>query len=346
VSVPVAGAPRVGGGIGRPARIGLLLALLAAFVLALRGLDPARALEALASVRGEWVAAAALCYLAILPFWAWQWHLLAPPSPSQTLSRMLRVVTTTSGVLNTTPLLVGEATGVVLLVTLTGLDRAAAVSVLAMDQLLVGVAKLVVLGTAAAIAPLPDWMTRAALGLILLVGGLAVLLLIAASRGMWRTSARTDPGRSGDGGGTEPRLARSARDRLARALDALPSALAPLRSPRRGGGAMVLALVKKATEVCAMICMQRAFGLDLPVGSAILALGMLNLSTLLPIVPGNIGVYEGAIVLAYSRYGVAAEQALGLAAVQHLCYLLALAAPGVLWAGLARWSRAADSVRR
>jgi uncharacterized membrane protein YbhN (UPF0104 family) len=120
----------------------------------------------------------------------------------------------------------------------------------------------------------------------------------------------------------------------------------PLRSLRRGGGALLLALVKKAVEVGAMVCMQRAFGLELPVGAAILALGMLNLSTLLPIVPGNIGVYEGAVVLAYSRYGVPAEQAIGLAAVQHLCYLITLAAPGVLWAGAARWSRAADANRR
>jgi uncharacterized membrane protein YbhN (UPF0104 family) len=334
VSVPLAGAPRAGGRVGRPARILLVLAFLAAFVLALRGLDPARAWNALASVHADWIIAASLCYLAILPLWAWQWHLLAPPTPAQTFTGMLRVVATTSGVLNTTPLLVGEATGVVLLVTLTGLERTAALSVLAMDQLLVGVAKLVVLATAATLAPLPDWMTQAALGLILLVAALAALLLLGASRGLWRTGAQR-----------APHVAGSMTDRLARALDALPAALAPLRSVRRGGGALALALVKKAVEVCAMICMQRAFGLDLPVGASVLALGMLNLSTLLPIVPGNIGVYEGAIVLAYSRYGVAVEQAVGLAAVQHLCYLLALAAPGVLWAGAARRSRASGSAR-
>jgi uncharacterized protein (TIRG00374 family) len=335
VSVPVAGVPRAAGRVGRPARIVLALALLAAFVVTLRGLDPSRAWDALASVHGEWVAAAALCYLAILPLWAWQWHLLAPPAPSQTFPAMLRVVTTTSGVLNTTPLLVGEATGVVLLVTLTGLERTTALSVLAMDQLLVGVAKLVVLATAATLAPLPDWMTQAALGLIVLVAALAAVLLLGASRGLWRTGAQRDS-----------RAAGSVADRLVRVLDALPAALAPLGSVRRGGGAMLLALVKKAVEVCAMVCMQRAFGLDLPVGAAILALGMLNLSTLLPIAPGNIGVYEGAVVLAYSRCGIAAEQAIGLAALQHLCYLLALAAPGVLWASAARWSRPTDADRR
>lgn len=335
MSLPVAGAPRADGGIGRPARAMLLVALLAAFVLALRGLDFTRALEALASVHAAWVGAAALCFLAILPLWAWQWHLLAPPSPSQTRSAMLRVVVTTSGVLNTTPLLVGEATGVVLLMAVTGLERTAALSVLAMDQLLVGVAKLVVLATAALIAPLPDWMARAAIGLIVLVAALAALLLLGASRGLWRAGA-----------GRESRGRGALAARVADTLDALPRALAPLRSVRRGGGALVLAIVKKAVEVAALLCMQRAFGLDLPVGAAILALGMLNLSTLLPIVPGNIGVYEGAVVLAYSRYGVTTEQAIGLAAVQHLCYLVVLAAPGVLWAGATRWSRATDARRR
>ena len=337
MSLPVADAPRVGEGIGRVARVALVLALGAAFVMALRRLDPTRAWDAISTVHGEWLAAASLCYLAILPLWAWQWHLLAPPSRSQTFYRMLRVVTTTSGVLNTTPLLVGEATGVVLLVALTGLERTAAVSVLAMDQLLVGIAKVVVLATAALLAPLPEWMTHAALGLIFLVAALATLLSIGASRGIWRFAAQRESRVA-----IESRVAGSLPDRLARALDALPAVLAPLRSPRRGGGALVLALAKKAVEVCAMLCMQRAFGLDLPVGSAVLALGMLNLSTLIPIVPGNVGVYEGAVVLAYSRYGVPVEQAVGLAALQHLCYLLALAAPGVVWAGAARWSRATD----
>jgi glycosyltransferase 2 family protein len=338
--MPVAGAPSVGTGTGRVVRVGLVLALAAAFLLALRRLDPTRAWDAISTVRGVWVAAATLCYLAILPLWAWQWHLLAPAGRSQTFHRMLRVVTTTSGVLNTTPLLVGEATGVVLLVTLTGLERTTALSVLAMDQLLVGVAKLGVLATAAVVAPLPEWVARGAIGLIVLVAALATLLLFGASRGVWRARTQAESrgaARSGRVG--------SMRDRLARSLDALPTALAPLRSPRRGGGALALALVKKAVEVCAMLCMQRAFGLDLPIGASVLALAMLNLSTLLPIVPGNIGVYEGSVVLAYSRFGVAPEQAVGLAALQHLCYLLALAAPGVLWASVARWSRAVDRDR-
>jgi uncharacterized membrane protein YbhN (UPF0104 family) len=63
---------------------------------------------------------------------------------------------------------------------------------------------------------------------------------------------------------------------------------------------------------------------------------VLNLATLLPLVPGNIGVYEAAVVLALTRFGVPAEQALGVAVVQHLCYFAALALPGLAFAARTR----------
>ena len=81
----------------------------------------------------------------------------------------------------------------------------------------------------------------------------------------------------------------------------------------------------------AIICVQRAFGLDVSAGSAVVVLAMTNLATLLPVVPGNIGVYEGAVVVAYAQYGVPLERAVAIAAVQHLCYFIALATPGYVW---------------
>jgi uncharacterized membrane protein YbhN (UPF0104 family) len=63
---------------------------------------------------------------------------------------------------------------------------------------------------------------------------------------------------------------------------------------------------------------------------------MLNLATLLPVVPGNVGVFEAAVVLALTRLGVEPELALGIAVVQHLCYFIALAVPGLVWAARRR----------
>jgi uncharacterized protein (TIRG00374 family) len=304
-------------------RGGRLLAaiLLAALVAtALVRMDLGRAVTELASVHAQWLVLAIACYASILPLWAWQWTLLSPAAPVSRAPAMLAVVTLTSAVLNTTPMLVGEATAVVLLVTRAGLDRAAALSVLAMDQLLVGVAKLSVLALAAFLVPLPTWMTRAVLGLLaslLLLGG----ALVVAS---WRHA---------DVAGMLSRLLPA---RVATAVGAFAGSLEPLRSASRGLPALGIALLKRAVEVAAIVCVQRAFGLTLPLAAAVVVLAVLNLATLLPLVPGNIGVYEAAVVLALTRFGVPAEQALGVAVVQHLCYFAALALPGLAFAARTR----------
>lgn len=303
------GAPRRGRALA-------FLALAGLAVAALQRMDIGQAIASLATVRVEWLVVGTLCYAAILPLWALQWDLLAPRAAVRRPRDMFGVVALTSAVLNTTPMLVGEAAAIVLLVARAGLDRAAALSVLAMDQLLVGVAKLVVLSAAALAAPLPGWMTRALLALCLALVALGGSLAIAA----WRHA---------DVAGW---LSRILPPRGAAAVGAFASSLEPLRSPSRGVPALVLALLKKAVEVGAILCVQRAFGLHLPIAGAVLVLAMLNLATLLPIVPGDVGVFEAAVVLSLTRMGVEAELALGIAVVQHLCYFVALAAPGLVWA--------------
>lgn len=299
----------------RSGRALALLAITGLFVVALHRMDVARALAQLASVRAGWLGLALLCYVAVLPLWAWQWHLLAPRDSTRRFGDVLGVVAITSSVLNTTPMLVGEATGVALLVARTRLDRAAALSVLAMDQLLVGIAKLAVLATAALVAPLPGWMTRAVLALLVSLALLAAALLLAS----WRHAD------------VASLLSRFVPSSVADGVGAFAAWLEPLRQPARGAPALGLALLKKVVEVAAIVCVQRAFGVTLPLGAAVVVLAVLNLATLLPVVPGNVGVFEAAVVLALVRFGVPAEQALGVAVVQHLCYFVALATPGLAW---------------
>jgi uncharacterized membrane protein YbhN (UPF0104 family) len=301
--------------VPRRGRVLAFVALAGLAAAALQRMDVGAAVAALATVRVGWLVLATLCYAAILPMWALQWHLLAPRAPARRVSDMFGVVALTSSVLNTTPLLVGEATAVVLLVTRAGLDRAAAVSVLAMDQLLVGMAKLVVLSVAALAAPLPVWMTRALLSLFGVLFALGSSLVAAA----WRHADVA--------GWVSPVLP----PRGAAAVGAFASSLEPLRSASRGIPALALALLKKAVEVAAILCVQRAFGVQLPIAAAVLVLATLNLATLLPVVPGNVGVFEAAVVLSLTRMGIAPELALGIALVQHLCYFVALAAPGLVW---------------
>ena len=306
-----------GAGRRRLASLVALAVVTALIVLAIRRLSLARVLAELGAARPLWIALAIVCFAAILPLWALQWRLLAPSRPRIAFPTMLGVVAMTSTVLNTTPLLVGEAAGVYFLVTRAMLARAAALSVLAMDQLFVGVAKLCVLSAAAAIVVLPAWMASGALALLVVVVALMAGLVTLAWRGEAVSAA----------------AARWLPSRVARLGAAVGAALAPIRSPSRSGGALALALAKKTAEALAILCMQRAFGLELPVASALVILGAVNLATLLPVVPGNVGVYEAAVVVGYSYFGVTPERALGIAVVQHACFFLALALPGYRWLG-------------
>jgi uncharacterized protein (TIRG00374 family) len=300
-----------------------VLAIVAIGAISLRGLDVGRVVFELRHVRAAWLAAALVCFAAILPLWAVQWSVLAPHTPGNTIARMLGVTSMTSSTLNTTPFFVGEAAGVVLLVTRIGVSRAAAVSIMVMDQLLVGVAKVTVLSVAALLLTLPDWMRT---GWETLALGVTVLLLLA-SVAAWQRDYLV------------ARAQRSLPPRVAHAIKNLGAALEPLRSPTRGGSALLLALAKKLAEILAILCVQRAFGVSLPIASAVLVLAALNLATLLPVVPGNLGVYEGAVILVYTRLGLSREHAVSIALVQHACYFAALAAPGYVWAATAAASR-------
>ena len=300
-----------------------VLVVVSIAILSLRRIDFGRVVLAMRDVQVGWVLAALVAFMAILPLWAVQWSILAPKVPGNTVARMLGVTSVMSSTLNTTPFFVGEAAGIVLLVTRIGVSRAAAISITLMDQLLVGLAKITVLSTAALLLTLPDWMRS---GWETLVAGV-VLLLILSALAAWQ----------------HERLVafaeRSLPPRYALAIGNLGRALSPLRSPTRGGGALLLALAKKLAEILAILCVQRAFGITLPFSSSVLLLAALNLATLLPIVPGNIGVYEGAVVLVYTRLGLSAERAVSVALVQHACYFVALALPGYLWAASAAASR-------
>jgi uncharacterized membrane protein YbhN (UPF0104 family) len=293
-------------------------------VVAMRRFDLSQVLSNLATARPMWVVLAVACFLSILPLWALEWCILAPRDGRPLFIRMLGVIAMTSSVLNTTPMLVGEAAAVVFLVTRAGLARAAALSVLAMDQLVLGIAKVSLLVLATWLLALPLWMERGLRGLGLGVALLLVALLAVA----W-------------GERTVTRVAAGLRVGAARALQAVAAALAPLRSPWRGGSALALALLKKIAEILAIVCIQRAFGVALPLSSAVLVLAALNLATLLPVVPGNVGVYEAVTVLAYGYMGVDAERALGMALVQHACYFTALALPGYGWFARGVQSRSA-----
>lgn len=300
----------------------LWLALTGALLVAMRNLAWAETIRRLSDVRLPWIAAAVAANFAILPLWALEWRLLVPATFRVAYARMFEIVSITASVLNSIPFFAGEASAVGLLIARADLSRSAAASVLALDQLLVAFAKLVVLALAASLVPLPGWLRAGVSSLALGFVVLLVILLVLAH--FWERVHDQLSRRAG-----KVRTLIAVVTTWGRHLDAL-------REKRRAAAAVALALLKKGAEISAIIAIQLAFGIEPSIAAAVLVVACLAITTLIPIAPANLGVYEATVFAAYRYMDVPADVAVGMALLQHTCFLIPSIATGYAMATLAQ----------
>lgn len=293
-------------------RLLLWAALTAAIVIAARRLPWADAMEELRRARLSYTVLAVALNFAILPLWATEWRLLVPRAFTVPFRRMFEIVAVTASVLNSVPFLAGEISAVALLSTRGRLSRGAALSVLALDQLLVAFAKLTVLGAAALLVTLPVWLTRG-------VSSLAIAFMLLGLT-LWIVARRRPE--SVPSGGRIVRVVTAIRG-WGQHLETLRDASLALR-------VALLAIAKKGLELGAIIVVQLALGVEPSLSAGILVLAGLAITTLLPVAPANLGVYEGTVFAIYRYLGHPADVALGLALVQHVCFLVPSIATGYL----------------
>ena len=291
----------------------LWLGLTGALVLTIPRLPWSLAADAASRALPGWLAIALLANASILPMWAAEWTLLVPGGTAR-FSRVLEIVLVSAAVLNSVPMLAGEASAVALLVTRAGLSRGAALSVLALDQLLVAFAKIGVLTAAALISPIPPWVKAGLLSLAVVFALFAATLVLLAHRGQDLSSRLV-------AGDTWTTQAASRVLGWGRHLEAL-------RDGRRALAVSLIALAKKGAEVGAAMAVQLALGVPPDIAAATVVVAALALSTLVPVAPGNLVVYEATVYAVYRFFGAAPEVALALAVAQHLCFLLPSVLPG------------------
>ncbi|MBZ0217037.1 MAG: flippase-like domain-containing protein, partial [Fimbriimonadaceae bacterium] len=199
----------------------------------------------------------------------------------------------------------GIGSSVVLLITRGKLAAAAAASLMAMDQVLVGIVKLLVLILALFLVPeAPENITRGAVAFAALTLLFLGLLLATAFTGNSIGQIRMPPN--------------TIRAIAVAAIFQLSQSLGVLRSPRRAGAALLLALAKKSTEVAAALAVQLSCGIEFSPVAAILVVAAVGLSTAVPIIPGSFGVYTTAVFVVYDSLGVATATALAAGVLQHL----------------------------
>jgi len=127
--------------------------------------------------------------------------------------------------------------------------------------------------------------------------------------------------------------------------------LSVLKAPVPLAGAVFLQCLGWLMQLLAVYAAMKAFGIDAPLPAAGLVLVLMNIATIVPLWPGNVGLVQAAVALPLRNYGVpyATGFAYGLAlqALEMACGiglgLLALAREGISVAMLRRMQEDEES---
>lgn len=276
-----------------------------------RSLDLAAVGRVVAGSHVGWLLVAVGANFLALPLMTEQWWRLVPLNRRPPRAAIWECVTLSLAAMNTIPFGGGHALAVGLLARRGGIGLDGGLSVLALEQLCEGFAKLALLLLALSVAPLPPRYAEVA-------GWLAAGLLVAVLALGWVIRA------GGDG-------AVGWRARWAHHLDSL-------RRPQAFLAALALSLAGKLAMGLGIFAVQRSLGLELSPGVVVCVLAAVTFGTMISVAPANMLVYEAAALAAYRWFGWSKEEGLALGLLQHVCFLLPMVGTGyglMLW----RWMR-------
>jgi uncharacterized protein (TIRG00374 family) len=253
---------------------------------------------------------------AIIFITAAQWRMFLPEPRKIPLRRVAEVVSMTLMTANTMPW--GHTAAAYLLGREKKVGHAVALSVWTADQMMGGVAKVLIYLVVTYTAPLPEWLKHAIRGYILLnIVGYAFFLAV----GYWGHEGRRKK---------KENILQGWWHRLVHFASQWAHHLDTLRDVRKIFWGVFCALGMKVCEAASIFLIQRALGLDLPLSASWVLVVALNLATMFPVAPGNLGVYESAAFYLYRYWGVDPTQAMTLSVFHHLVYLIPMVIPGYL----------------
>jgi len=262
-----------------------------------------------------WLVAAFLFNLSILLVWTSLWSVLIPKAIFVPFQNLLQANSFMSTSCNSIPFPGGHAVGLVLFARLAQIQHSVALSVLALDQMMEGIVKVVVLILAASFSPLPEQMEQSIQVFIILI-----FLFIAI---MFYAAYKIPEVKNSD-----EKFSFSLIFKFKKFVSQWAGHLEILRDYRVFSSGLFLALVMMVLQALGIWATQMSLGQELPFWTTILVMAALNLATIFPITPGNFGVYEATAFLIYKFAGLSPEMALSLAFLQHICFLVPMAGTG------------------
>ena len=280
-----------------------------------KSVDFARAWKEFEKASAGWLVSAFLFNFLILVVWTSLWSLLIPNGIVVSFPKLFQSNCLMSTSCNTLPFPGGHAVGLVLLAKIAEVKHSVALSVLALDQMMEGIVKVIVLTLAASFSPLPGQMRQGIQIFIVLIVIFAGIMFYAAHK---KPEIKT----------LNDKASSSRLDRVKKFVAQWAGHLEMLRDYRVFCLGLVLALGMMALQTLGIWAAQKSLGQELPFWTTILVMAALNLATIFPITPGNFGVYEATAFLIYKFSGLSPETALSLAFLQHICFLVPMAGTG------------------
>ncbi|HEX4147722.1 MAG TPA: lysylphosphatidylglycerol synthase transmembrane domain-containing protein, partial [Pirellulales bacterium] len=253
---------------------------------------------------------------------ACEWSLLLPRAKRVGFGRLLGVVSIVVMLQNSLHHFAGHAFAVYQLGHRQRVGKSVMLSVLSMDQLAEAAARLLVWGLLAIFIGLPAWAAGGVWGVLGLASVLYVVLLVCA----WRH-------RDFQVAANSVRL--SGWERLQYHFAEWAHHLHGIRQAPIIAAAISLAMSKKLARAAGVYCLQQSFGIDLPLYAPLLVVATLELATMISITPGHLGIFEASLFFVYQYLGLGPTEAMTLALVGHLAFLLGALLPGCIVS--ARW---------
>ena len=282
-----------------------------------KSVDFVRAWKEFEKASAGWLVCAFLFNFLILVVWTSLWSVLIPRGVVVSFPRLFQSNCLMSTSCNTLPFPGGHTVGLVLLAKIAKIKHSTALSVLALDQMLEGIVKVIVMTLAASFSPLPEQMQMGIRLFIILIVIFVGSMFYAAHKNLEIKTLK---------GKTSPSKFDNVKEFVAQWLGHLEL----LRNYRVFCLGLILALVMMALQTLGIWAAQKSLGQGLPLWTTILVMAALNLAMIFPVTPGNFGVYETTAFLIYTFSGLSPEIALSLAFLQHICFLIPMVGTGLI----------------
>lgn len=275
----------------------------------------------------SWIAFAWLASFSIIALNSIQLKFFLPRFEAVSFRRMFPLVAIFSMTVNVVPFWGGHALMIYLLDKREKLSKTVGLSVMTLDQIIEGFAKLFVFGVVVLSGPFPDWMTRGMQAFMALVS-VTYLVFFFLSYYYGRRASDALPKHF------------PWRERLKALFLKWAYHLHVLRNGKSLLITIALAILMKGMEVLSVYAIQKSFSLSLGWESAFLVVAALSLATTLPLTPGRLGLFEGAAMLTYQYLGLSATEGLALGVMIHVAHTVPLVITGYLASvklGLKSW---------